>query len=105
MATLCYYLFIIGLVALILPPVLSRVIPNDWPIYQHISKVNNYLAGYQQVIVGVVFVSNILSTQLLQTGAFEVSFNDELVYSKLTAGQLPTAHYLIQRLQDYQSSH
>jgi len=105
MATCCYYFFIVGLLILIAPHILIRVIPQAWPIHATLTRLSEIVSQYQQVLVACVFVSNLLSTQLLQTGAFEVSFNDDLVWSKLDTGTLPSAAQLIQRLQTYERSH
>ncbi|KAG1683167.1 Thioredoxin reductase-like selenoprotein T [Nymphon striatum] len=44
----------------------------------------------------IFFVSNAIESQLLSTGAFEVSFNNMPVWSKLETGRLPSAPELFQ---------
>ena len=39
---------------------------------------------------GVHFVANMICQNLMNTGAFEIYFEDELVWSKLATGRLPT---------------
>lgn len=42
--------------------------------------------------VGVFFIGNNLRASILQTGAFEIKIDGELVYSKLATGAMPTMH-------------
>ncbi|EDO30840.1 predicted protein, partial [Nematostella vectensis] len=44
----------------------------------------------------IFFLSNMIEGQLISTGAFEVSFNDMPVWSKLQAGRLPSPNELHQ---------
>ena len=41
------------------------------------------------LLMGLFFVGNMVTQQLLATGAFEIFVNDELVYSKLETGRMP----------------
>ena len=41
--------------------------------------------------IGGLFLMNTLSAQMVASGAFEVYLNDELVYSKLATGRVPSA--------------
>lgn len=43
----------------------------------------------------VYFIGNAVATNLMNSGAFEVKYNDELVWSKLETGRLPTWPELI----------
>jgi selT/selW/selH-like putative selenoprotein len=52
----------------------------------------------QVVTIAILFACNFLSSNLVNTGAFEVYMNDELVFSKLQTGQLPDAKLLVQEL-------
>eukprot|EP00040_Diaphanoeca_grandis_P023098 m.125088 g.125088 ORF g.125088 m.125088 type:complete len:119 (+) comp29105_c0_seq1:267-623(+) len=47
----------------------------------------------------VYFVGNSLATGLMNSGAFEVTYNDQLVWSKLETGRLPTWPELITGMQ------
>jgi selT/selW/selH-like putative selenoprotein len=47
---------------------------------------------------------NMASSSLLSTGAFEVYFNDTLVFSKIDTGLVPDANYLIERFKNFQTS-
>jgi selT/selW/selH-like putative selenoprotein len=44
------------------------------------------------------FLSNAVETQLISTGAFEISFNDVPVWSKLEVGRIPSPQELFQIL-------
>ncbi len=48
-----------------------------------------WMKDRQLMVVGALFVCNMLGAQLLASGAFEVYFNDQLVFSKLQEGSLP----------------
>jgi len=49
----------------------------------------------QGTVLAVVFLCNFISGQLMQTGAFEVFYNDQLVFSKLATGDLPNPQELV----------
>lgn len=51
------------------------------------------------VLGGLWFLNNWGNTQL-STGAFEMYLDDELIYSKLGSGQVPTGDMIIQMLQN-----
>jgi selT/selW/selH-like putative selenoprotein len=42
------------------------------------------------------FLSNAVETQLISTGAFEVTFNDVPVWSKLETGRIPSPQEIFQ---------
>lgn len=46
------------------------------------------------------FISNAIETQLLSTGAFEISLNDMPIWSKLESGKVPRLNELIQILEN-----
>jgi len=48
----------------------------------------------------IFFLANLVETQLISTGAFEISVNGELVWSKLDLGRVPQPGELIQLIQD-----
>lgn len=43
-----------------------------------------------QFCLGTFFIGNMVQGNLLSTGAFEIFVNNELVYSKLATGEMPT---------------
>lgn len=43
-----------------------------------------------------------VASNLLSTGAFEVFFNNELIYSKIATGEVPDINWLIQTLNNGQ---
>ena len=45
-----------------------------------------------------LYVINLIGSNLLSTGAFEVYVGDELVWSKLETGTLPDYQYLLQEI-------
>eukprot|EP00633_Aureoumbra_lagunensis_P000234 CAMPEP_0197287694 /NCGR_PEP_ID=MMETSP0890-20130614/4309_1 /TAXON_ID=44058 ORGANISM="Aureoumbra lagunensis, Strain CCMP1510" /NCGR_SAMPLE_ID=MMETSP0890 /ASSEMBLY_ACC=CAM_ASM_000533 /LENGTH=84 /DNA_ID=CAMNT_0042757667 /DNA_START=756 /DNA_END=1010 /DNA_ORIENTATION=- len=44
---------------------------------------------------GAVWIMNNLAAQLVATGAFEIYVDDNLVFSKLETGRLPTASDIV----------
>lgn len=53
------------------------------------AEVAKLLEQYQMPILGGCFMCNVLAGNLLNTGAFEVSFNGEPVWSKIDTGRFP----------------
>jgi selT/selW/selH-like putative selenoprotein len=47
----------------------------------------------------LTFMMGFLSTQLMATGAFEVYYNGQVVYSKLEQGRIPHVQDLVRNLQ------
>jgi len=47
------------------------------------------------------FLLNFIETQLISTGAFEISFNDVPVWSKLQTGRLPSPPELLQIIDNH----
>ncbi|PIK56090.1 putative selenoprotein T1b-like [Apostichopus japonicus] len=45
------------------------------------------------------FISNAIETQLISTGAFEITLNDMPIWSKLESGKVPQYHELIHILE------
>lgn len=52
-------------------------------------KVSKFLEDNQMAILGACFMCNIFASTLLNTGAFEVSYNGERVWSKIDSGRFP----------------
>lgn len=55
-------------------------------LYQGIqnNKVQSFMAAF--------FLTSMIQTSLMQSGAFEIYMNDNLEYSKLQTGQMPDFH-------------
>jgi len=66
--------------------------------------VPEWYAGIQEnkmmAMVGVFFMGNMMESNLLSSGAFEVSVNEEVVWSKLETGYLPSLEHLISLIDD-----
>ena len=50
---------------------------------------SKFLEGNQAAVIGACFMCNIAATNLLNTGAFEITFNGEFVWSKIESGRFP----------------
>ncbi|XP_065840892.1 thioredoxin reductase-like selenoprotein T1b [Oscarella lobularis] len=48
----------------------------------------------------IFFITNTIENQLMATGAFEVSLNNERVWSKLETGRLPSLHELFDMVEE-----
>lgn len=42
------------------------------------------------IVMGAMFIGNTVRNSLMSTGAFEVLYDDSIVWSKLTTGQMPS---------------
>jgi len=49
----------------------------------------------------MIFMMGFMSTQLMATGAFEVYYNGNVVYSKLDTGKIPHVQDIVRNLQLY----
>ena len=48
-----------------------------------------FLEGNQMAVLGGCFMCNILAGNLLNTGAFEITYQGEFVWSKIESGRFP----------------
>jgi len=48
-----------------------------------------FIEGNQAMVLGGCFLCNIMAGNLLNTGAFEITFDGEFVWSKIEAGRFP----------------
>nr|CCC90362.1 conserved hypothetical protein [Trypanosoma congolense IL3000] len=81
--------FVLLLIVSVLTPFLRGVIPP------HIAQ---WIEQHRYTILGVGFVMNIISANLLQSGAFEVYLDGVLVYSKLETNTVPSAGTLAKHI-------
>lgn len=51
--------------------------------------------------MSIWLIGNYFSTMLKSSGAFEVTFNNELIYSKLETGEFPESNLIYQRIVSY----
>ena len=61
-------------------------------------KVQEFMAENQLGTFGLLFGCNIMSGQLINTGAFEVTLNGRPVWSKIETGRFPQLPELISEL-------
>jgi len=50
---------------------------------------SKFLEANQLPVLGACFLCNILAGNLLNSGAFEVTYDDQFVWSKIGAGRFP----------------
>jgi len=58
--------------------------------------LNNKLSSCMMLF----FISNAVEGQLISTGAFEVSFNDQRIWSKLESGRVPQPEEIFHMIED-----
>jgi len=58
--------------------------------------INNKLSSCMLLF----FIGNAIEGQLIATGAFEVSFNDQLLWSKLESGRVPQPEEMFRIIED-----
>lgn len=63
--------------------------------------VNWALQNKMYACMMLFFVSNAVEGQLISTGAFEVSFNDVPVWSKLDTGRVPSPQEIFQIIENH----
>lgn len=90
---LCSYLWFAGLVYVFAGKFICKAIG----ISEHHPAVK-FVDDHRTYIIGGLFLLNTYSAQLLSSGAFEVYLDDELVYSKLLTGQVPSADEIMKIL-------
>jgi len=50
---------------------------------------SKFLEANQLPVLGACFMCNIFAGNLLNTGAFEITYDDQFVWSKIEAGRFP----------------
>jgi len=70
-------------------------VPTHYPTYQSI-KENKLM-----VCAGAWMVGNMISQNLLSTGAFEVSYQGKVIFSKLEKNRLPSVDEIISGIQKH----
>lgn len=68
----------------------------ELPYYETI-KANKLQAG-----LGVFALCSVLSNFLLSSGAFEVTYNGALIFSKLKTGRMPHPHEIVSIIRNLQ---
>jgi len=62
-------------------------------------KVSKFLEDNQMVVLGGCFACNMIAGNLLNTGAFEIKYNGELIFSKIDTGRFPEMPELLELLE------
>jgi selT/selW/selH-like putative selenoprotein len=64
-------------------------------------QVKSILEKKMMLCIGSFLLSNMIRSNLLSTGAFEIYFDEELVFSKLQTGQAPDQFVVESLLSEY----
>lgn len=92
------YIFFVGLFMVMLGEYFfTSVLPMESAL-----KVVRTMKENQMITIIVLMACNMVASQLLSTGAFEVYFNNTLVFSKIDTGLVPDVAYLAERLKNFQ---
>jgi len=51
--------------------------------------VGKFIEANQMAVLGACFMCNVAAGNLLNSGAFEMTYNDQFVWSKIEAGRFP----------------
>eukprot|EP01035_Chromulina_nebulosa_P055156 gene55156-75576_t len=82
-------IWIVGIILLLCGDLIFRTL--NIPMPKIIQDINNN----KVLCFGILFVVNSLGNSQLATGAFEMYLNDELIYSKLATGRLPSGEEVL----------
>jgi len=96
--------FYLGLILIFLLPNLMPRIPVNNRFQPFLTRLNETIAANHGMIVMILFGSQLLAGQLAQSGAFEVFYDNQLIFSKLESNQLPNVEFLIRQLQQAAAS-
>jgi selT/selW/selH-like putative selenoprotein len=88
---------------------LFLVVLGDWFFTNVIAfepalKLVRFLKNNQLLTMVALMGCNMIAANLLSTGAFEVFYNGQLVYSKLQTGQPPDINFLLERFRNFQTT-
>lgn len=98
LSQLLSYTFMVGLFLMMVGEWFFTSVVNSEPARKFV----RLLKDNQLPTMLVLMACNMASTRLLANGAFEVYFNDELVFSKLDTGLVPDGNYLMERFKNFQ---
>lgn len=73
-------------------PILNTIIPPRF--------FNDLREKKMAFVMGTWFVGNMFIGSLTNTGAFEITYNDTILHSKLATGQMPDVNALVAAIQE-----
>ena len=104
-ASLLSAAFYLGIVLAFLLPAVMSSLPAGASLTRLLQRVTDAVKSNHTLLIVCLFACNVMAGQLLQTGAFEVLMapgwddgQQELVWSKLQTGALPTMHFLLEEV-------
>jgi len=93
------YIFFIGLFLVFIG---EYFFTSVFPL-TNLASLSRMMKENQIVTMIVLFGCNMLASKLISTGAFEVYFNEQLVFSKIETGIVPEPAYLLELLKHFDS--
>ena len=95
-STFFWYAFILGIVMLFIGEwFFSSVVPIQAGV-----ELAKKMKENQMPVMAGLFMLNFIASNLTNSGAFEVYFNDQLVHSKLQTGRLPDVPTLLRQIRE-----
>jgi len=92
-ATVAQYLFFIGLILIFFGETIAANVNIP-----KVREICDMIAQNKMQTFIALYVINLIGSNLLSTGAFEVYVQDELIWSKIETGTLPNNQYLLQEI-------
>lgn len=92
-ALLCSVLSILRYGVFVLPLLLSRI-----PFVRTHPWYPKFQQNQMMILIGIYFAVGMFISSVSSTGAFEIYFNDRLIFSKLAAGRMPELGEVIEQL-------
>jgi selT/selW/selH-like putative selenoprotein len=93
LASVLQTIYVIGIVTALAVVFAGKMI--DHPTVQHLI---TRAADYQMYIVFGIAACNLIASQLIATGAFEVMVDGRMIHSKIDTGTMPTIAMITSRL-------
>lgn len=81
--------------------IISNTNPFPWFGMETPSIVTSAFENKVYACLMLFFVANAIEGQLISTGAFEITFNDEPVWSKLETGRIPQPNEIVQIIENH----
>mmetsp|Transcript_90805 Transcript_90805/g.111159 ORF Transcript_90805/g.111159 Transcript_90805/m.111159 type:complete len:129 (+) Transcript_90805:161-547(+) len=89
-ANLAGTIFMVGLVLMFFGETIARSV--NIPSF---TQAMNWISQNKMQTFIIIYIINIFGSNMLNTGAFEVTLNDELIHSKLQTGQMPSIDMIL----------
>lgn len=97
LSNLLTFIFVAGLLVCFAG---GTIFDNKYFRFEPGLRLHKWMSENQIPTIALLFVCNMISNNLTNSGAFEVFFDDQLVFSRRATGRLPDVQVLLARLND-----